>query len=126
MISKNYIDAAVKIREDFLETSTKLDKYELELKLISENIETYMKKLIDIKEGLKVTDSSKNIEIEIFNQIDLIQVESNKYSKLILPLIKKIEELQKREDALYHNIKEKYPKLNDDEIKHELSKWIKN
>lgn len=125
MISKQYIDAAVSIREEFLKASDELTKYEKELGSISKLIQKNIDSLNEIKTNLNPTQSPQEVHDKIMKEMDLIEKQGEKYTKLIKPLSDKIEELQKREMSLYNNIKEKYPNLSDDQIVHELRNWIK-
>jgi chromosome segregation ATPase len=128
MISKVYIDAAIQIRDEFIDTQNKLGIYEKELSNISSKIEKNIKSLLSLKEDILSTSSGLNkeeVNKKILEEMEIIEGEGNKYSKLITPLSDKIEELHKREDALYNDIKERYPKLSDDDIITELRKYIK-
>ncbi len=128
MISKIYIDAAIQIRDEFLDTSNKLSLYEKELSGISSKIEKNIKSLLSLKEDILSTSTDLNkeeVNKKILLEMELIESEGDKYSKLITPLSDKIEELHKREDALYNDIKERYPKMSDDDIITELRKYIK-
>lgn len=125
MISKQYIDAAVLIREEFLQTSKELTEYEKELGDISKLIQKNIDSLANIKTDLNPTQSPQEIHDKIMSEMDLIEKQGEKYTKLIKPLSDKIEELQKREVSLYNNIREKYPNLSDDQIISELRNWIK-
>lgn len=128
MISKIYIDAAIQIRDEFLDTSNKLSLYEKELSGISSKIEKNIKSLLSLKEDILSTSTDLNkeeVNKKILLEMELIESEGDKYSKLITPLSDKIEELHKREDALYNDIKERYPKMSDNDIITELRKYIK-
>mgnify|MGYP001362482466 CR=1 FL=1 len=125
MISKQYIDAAVSIREEFLQTSKELTEYEKELGDISNLIQKNIDSLSSIKTDLNPTQSPQEIQDRIMKEMDLIEKQGEKYTKLIKPLSDKIEELQKREMSLYNNIRDKYPNLTDEQIVNELRNWIK-
>lgn len=125
MLNKQYIKAAIDIRNEFLKTSQLLETYEKDLKEINSKIEKTINNLIDIKKGLNPTQNQNEVQASIIKEMELVEVEGAKYSKLIKPLSDKMEDLQKRETALYTSIKSKYPKITDDEIINELKKWIK-
>ena len=124
MIDKIYIETAQKIRDEFIETTNKISQYEEPLREIQESIESFIKDLESIKSNLKNKDS-KTAETEIMDKVSSVEIEGNKYAKLIDPLNKKIEDLEKRENNLYNTLKEKYPKLSDEDIINELKKHLK-
>lgn len=127
MIDKIYIDSAIKIREEVIETHKELSNCEDLTLTLKKSLEEKIRNLEKIKTTLLKTkeEDKDKIENEIINEFSSIEKQITKYSKIIEPLNKKMEELNKREESLYHTIKEKYPSLSDDEIINELKKWIK-
>lgn len=127
MIDKIYIDSAMKIREEVIQTHGKLNDCEVETSKLKTELESKIINLEKIKVSLlKTTESDKEkIEKEIVSQFSQIEQQISNFGKLIEPLNKKMEELTKREESLYNTIKEKYPTLSDEQIIEELKKWIK-
>jgi len=127
VIDKIYIDSAIKIREEVIETHKELSNCEDLTLTLKKSLEEKIRNLEKIKTTLLKTkeEDKDKIENEIINEFSSIEKQITKYSKIIEPLNKKMEELNKREESLYHTIKEKYPSLSDDEIINELKKWIK-
>lgn len=125
MIDKNFINNAIIIRNEFISLIKSLEKYETEAKNLSVFYNKIANEMSAYKESLDQINDVQKIQKYLLGKMNELEVESQKLSSKITPINDRIEKLRKEEEILYNKIKEKYPKLSDDEIKKELSKHIK-
>ena len=125
MIDKNFINNAIIIRNEFISLIKSLEKYETEAKNLSMFYNKIANEMSAYKESLDQINDVQKIQKYLLGKMNELEVESQKLSSKITPINDRIEKLRKEEEILYNKIKEKYPKLSDDEIKKELSKHIK-
>lgn len=117
MISKNYLESAVRIRRKYLKVSTNMTVYNKRIKEIVEILENSVVKLEKIQaDAENEKGSSKDAVNGILKVINEIEIEGKRLEEMVDPMNEEIEKLQKEEQELYRLIKEKYPNLSDDEI----------
>jgi chromosome segregation ATPase len=128
MIDKIYIESAKNIRKEFLNLSEKLDKYQNGLKKYVSYLETASSDLEAIKNNdvkkMKEASELKDISEKITKKLTEIETEEQKIIHLIKPINDRIEKLREEENYLYTQIKEKYPKLTDEEIIKEIHSYL--
>lgn len=128
MIDKIYIESAKNIRKEFLSLSEKLDNYQSDLNKYVSYLETASVDLEAIKNNdvkkMKEAYELKDITEKITNKLNEIETEEQKIIHLIRPINDRIEKLREEENYLYSQIKEKYPKLTDEEIIKEIHSYL--
>lgn len=115
MIDEIYIKEAKRIRFEYLNNLVYISNEE-------ENIQNLTLELNQIKEDVENSDKKS----DTYYKDALFEVEKliKKTTDKIIPFHKKIKELDKDQRNLYNNIKEKYPKLSDDDIKNYILPYI--
>ena len=117
-IEIRYINEAIRIRREYLncmyEITTKEEKV-MKQKSELENVMNDLTSLVESMEG------KKNIDGKLLNE-KLLEAELNinKIQAELKPINVKIESLKKEAKNLYTIIKEKYPDLNDQDIKSQM------
>jgi chromosome segregation ATPase len=128
MIDKIYIESAKNIRKEFLSLSEKLDNYQSDLNKYVSYLETASVDLESIKNNdvkkMREASDLKDITEKITKKLNEIETEEQKIIHLIRPINDRIEKLREEENYLYGQIKEKYPKLSDEEIIKEIHSYL--
>lgn len=121
MLDRNYINEAIRIRKEYLSNLSnvnELDNIYSDLLIEFNNLKT---KIDDIENKHQNVD-----EQYLFKLLEDINEKITNTSNKIKPFKNNIEKLNKEQSILYKNIKEKYPKLSDDDLYNELIPIIKN
>lgn len=121
MIDYNYINEAIRIRKEYLSNLSnvnELDNIYNELLTEFSNLKTKLETIEDKK--IKVDEEY------IIKLLEDVDDKINNISNKIKPYNDNINRLNKEQSILYKTIKEKYPKLTDDELYNELIPIIKN
>lgn len=128
MINKIYIESAKNIRSEFLNLSKTLDSYNNELVNLLDYLKNISVELEDISKlevsKIRTKSDASNVTDRIVKKMNEIEVEEQKLIRLITPINDKIERLRTEEILLFTQIKEKYPKLTDSEIKKEVQSYL--
>ena len=128
MINKIYIESAKNIRSEFLNLSKTLDSYNNELVNLLDYLKNISVELEDISKlevsKIRTKSDASNVTDRIVKKMNEIEVEEKKLIRLITPINDKIERLRTEEILLFTQIKEKYPKLTDSEIKKEVQSYL--
>jgi len=115
MIDKIYIDRAVSLRKEYLDLNTNLRKYETLVNNLKDKIEGTIGSLEPIIDN--ITNSSvEDVQKKSIESLISLEEETQKIQKFIDPINKKMEELQREEQALYNQIKITYPGMDNKEI----------
>jgi predicted nucleic acid-binding Zn-ribbon protein len=115
MIDKIYIDRAISLRKEYLELNGNLKKYEHLIINLKDKVESTIGNLQDIVDNIKES-SVEDIQKNSMKFLANLEEETQKIQKFVDPINKKLETLQKEEQALYNQIKLKYPTLDNKEI----------
>ena len=111
MIDQIYINEAKRIRKEYLDN----------LLFITNEEKNIIKLTTDLK---KISDEIEESEIknESYYKKVLTKIETmiQKTTDKIIPYQTKSEELDKQQRILYNTIKEKYPKISNDEIQNDI------
>ena len=116
MIDQRCIDSAVNIRTDFNEISGKLETLAGDLSKTQEKIGDTVERLQEIASNLIDYDTKDEVQKEVIEELVKLEEEGKRIEKIYIPLNEKIEKLQREEELLYKNIKDKYKNLSDIEI----------
>lgn len=128
MIDKIYIQSATSIRSEFLKLNSKLDEYQNELKRLVLFLEKISKELQDFSKNelkkIKTKNDATKVVENIVKKMTEIEEEEQKLIRLIKPINDKIEKLRLEETHLYEQIKEKYPTMNDTDMRREIQSHL--
>ncbi len=115
MIDKVYIDRAVSLRKEYLELNGNLKKYEHLVTNLKDKIEGTIGNLQSIIDNIGES-SVENIQKKSMEYLHNLEEETQKIQKFVDPINKKLETLQKEEQALYNQIKISNPGMDNKEI----------
>lgn len=115
MIDKIYLDRAVELRKEYLNLNTNLKNYEVMINNLKSKIEDTISNLQDIIDNIDKS-SSEEVKKKSIEYLMSLEEETQKIQRFVDPINKKLEFLQKEEQALYGQIKTNYPGLEDKEI----------
>lgn len=111
-IDRIYIDEAIRIRKSYLYNLSNIVEKE-------SDINFYFNKIKEI--GKKYENYEHNVdEKEILKTMLEINKHIDKIKNHMLPFNDNIKKLDEDQRLLYNNIKDKYPKLSDDEIQNQI------
>lgn len=118
MIDESYIQAAIKIRRQFLKLSNNMEFYKKKAQSVIENLEEIISKIEKIKNESEEskTTTNESVVLKLTKVLKDIEQEGRAVEDLIDPLNVEIEKLALEEQELWRNIKNKYPSTEDDKI----------
>ena len=127
MIEERFIKRAVEIRRDYVKITRDISVYESKAKQVVETLESTVAKLNSIQDKIKnkVITNADDASRKIMDILSEVEREGERLEKLIDPLNDQIEKLRVEENELYRLIKEKYPKISDQEIVGQIQEEIK-
>lgn len=115
MIDKIYVDRAISLRKEYLDLNNNLKKYEGLVDVLKSKIEGTINDLQNIIDNIS-NSSVEDVQKKSMMFLSGLELETQKIQKFIDPINKKMEELQKEEQALYNQIKTNYPGMDNKEI----------
>lgn len=115
MIDKIYIDRAISLRKEYLDLNKNLKKYEKLVHDLRSKIEGTIGNLQSIIDNIN-NSSVEEVQKKSMEYLSGLEEETQKIQKFIDPLNKKMENLQREEQALYNQIKTNYPGMENQEI----------
>lgn len=119
-ISNLYINEAIRIRRDYIDTLKTIVKYEEEIKRNKDELNKIKDELNDLVKNDKLTEIIYDSKLKaIDNYISKIQT-------TLKPYLNRIEQLNIDQKNLSLNIKDKYPDLDSEEVKKQIMEHIKN
>jgi chromosome segregation ATPase len=127
MIDIQLLESAKIIRKDFLSLNNSLNKYQDDVRKLAEFL---FKKVDEIKEynetikNIKTKNDINTVSKHILTEIESIELEEKKLRNKVNKINEELEKLQKDEEVLYKTIKDRYPKLNDDDIIKEIHQHL--
>lgn len=123
MIDKFYIDSAIRIRKEYLELSKPLDFYLEQLSNMSKIFDGAISDLEKFKTTLN-GKTKEAAEKELHDRLLSVEEKTNSIQKLAEPINKKMENLKKEEEALWEQIKLRYPDVDEDVLIQEIQKHL--
>jgi prefoldin subunit 5 len=124
MIDRNYINSAIKIRQEYLDLNSKILEYDSNIKKVGQKISDISSELENIKNNMSTYKSIDDVNKEVTKKLETLDKESKSIENWIIPMNQRMEELSKMETNLYIAIKEKYPDMTDEEIVNEITPFI--
>jgi predicted nucleic acid-binding Zn-ribbon protein len=117
MIDENFVQAAIKIRRQYLKLTNNMDLYKRKSLEVVNNLDRISKDISEKQENIKNRklnqQESLNAITEILNNIE---EECRNLDDSIKPLNDEMEKLLIEEGELWRQIKEKHYNINEDEI----------
>jgi hypothetical protein len=118
MIDESFIQAAIKIRRNYLKIQTNMSFYKKKASEVVDNLEVIIGDIQNLQESAQNREI-KSVE-EALNELTKIlnsaEEEGKKLEEYIAPLNKEIEKLAEEESELWRNIKLKYSNLEEESI----------
>lgn len=115
MIDKIYIDSAVNLRREYLNLNSNLKNYESMILSLKNKVEETILNLQNIVDNIDKT-TTQEVQKKSMKYLMSLEEETQKIQRFVDPINKKLESLQREEQALYNQIKISYPGLRDGEI----------
>jgi Holliday junction resolvasome RuvABC ATP-dependent DNA helicase subunit len=127
MIEERFIKRAVEIRRDYVKITRDISVYESKAKQVLETLESTVAKLNSIQDKIKkkIITNADDASKKIMDVLSEVEKEGERLEKMIDPLNDQIEKLRVEENELYRLIKEKYPKISDQDIVKQIQEEIK-
>lgn len=127
MIDERFIKRAVEIRRDYVKITRDISVYESKAKQVLETLESTVAKLNSIQDKIKkkVITNADDASKKIMDILSDVEKEGERLEKMIDPLNDQIEKLRVEENELYRLIKEKHPKISDQDIVRQIQEEIK-
>jgi septal ring factor EnvC (AmiA/AmiB activator) len=118
MIDESFIQAAIKIRRNYLKIQTNMSFYKKKASEVVDNLEVIIGDIQNLQESAQNREI-KSVE-EALNELTKIlnnaEEEGKKLEQYIDPLNKEIEKLGEEEAELWRNIKLKYSNIDEESI----------
>ena len=124
MISKIYIDRAMKIRKEYNSLNKDATNYKKMIESLKDKLEETIEGLQDIISNINNLSETETKEKSLKYIFDL-EEETQKIQKMVDPINENIQKLVKEEQSLYNQIKLNYPELSDQEILKQIQNELK-
>jgi chromosome segregation ATPase len=128
MIDNQLLESAKYIRKEFLILKSELDSYQDEVKGLGEfllkKVEELTKYKDEVIQKIKTKDEIKVVTEHVLKNIQEIEDHEKTINRKVDIINKKIDKLKSDELTLYKTIKDRYPKMSDEEIKNEIQSVI--
>ncbi len=128
MIDTQIIESAKTIRKEYLKITDDISKYDVDLKKLVEFLKEKMKVLENLKDQPiqkgREQEQFDNMFKKVLEELNSIEEEEKKLSKKIRKMNTSLDKLKRDEQSLYTVVKERYPKLTDEQIKKEIHKHL--
>lgn len=125
MISKKYLEQALRIRKNFNETSNELFSLGQKLNKINEEIQSTLDKLKGVNNKIEEFDNKDSFAEEINKCLIEFEIQANHATKLYTPLNEKMEELAREESELFDKLVKEYSHMRENDIILEVHSFLK-
>jgi len=116
MIDENFIQAAIKIRRQYLKLINNLNFYKTQANKVLSNLQDIIEKLENISKNVDSDPNSEATSAKLVEVLKDLEKEGNQVNQLIDPLNTEIEKLAIEEKELWNKIKEKHSNISDNQI----------
>jgi len=117
-IAKEYIEASIKLRREWIENTNNLTILQTDLENFNLNLQTILQKLANLRDQ---EDVNKKDLHQVINELEDSE---NRMAKAIEPLKQKANALQEEAKILMSNIQARYPELSEEEIQIEIANQL--
>ena len=127
MIQEIFLKRAANIRKEYLRITRDINSYEKNVRDLLGALEQKATDLDSLKNKLDSNriNNPEEAKMELLNIIMEVEDETNRNEKYINNLNKNIEKLKEDELLLFRDVKQRYPEMNDLDIKNEIQSYIK-
>lgn len=116
MIDDNFVQAAIKIRREYLKLTNNLNFYKTQANKVIKNLEDIANKLDDISKGSEFDPNTEATTAKLVGVLKSLELEGKNINELVDPLNSEIEKLSLEEAELWRKIKSKHSEFSDDQI----------
>jgi hypothetical protein len=119
MIDENFVQAAIKIRRQYLKLVNNMDMYKNKAKKMASNLDSIVDRLhnLQVELGKDKSDITSDSAIgEVSKILKEVDFEGKSLEEAVNPLNKEIEKLALEEEELWRLIKEKHYNVSDEDI----------
>jgi uncharacterized coiled-coil DUF342 family protein len=116
MIDENFIQAAIKIRRQYLKLINNLNFYKTQANKVISNLQDIIEKLENISKNVESDPNSEATSAKLVEVLKDLEKEGNQVNQLIDPLNTEIEKLAIEEKELWNKIKQKHSNISDNQI----------
>lgn len=121
MIDDMYLDAAVRIRSKYIVLNNDIKLYESYLRETLNLVNRTADKIKEMEKDLndpkkRPTLKEKDMMMKVYDLLGDLDKDASRLEDKVNPVNKEIEKLAVEEAELYRAIKDKYPRLDDNEI----------
>lgn len=117
MIDESFVNAALRIRREYLKINSNLDLYKRRAREITANIDALINRVENIQE--QYADNRDSVEeaiSELTKVVTDFETEGQKLQKMVDPLNRQVEKLGLEEQELWRSIKLKHSDIPDNVI----------
>jgi len=116
MIDENFIQAAIKIRRQYLKLINNLNFYKTQANKVIKNLQDIIDKLEGIAKGSEIDRNNEATTVRLLDVLKDLEKEGKMVNELIDPLNVEIEKLAIEESQLWNKIKQKHSDIPDIQI----------
>lgn len=116
MIDENFIQAAIKIRREYLKLTNNLNFYKTQANRVIDNLQDIIDKLEQIANESTTDPNTEATNVKLLKVLKTLEMEGKNINELIDPLNVEIEKLALEEAELWRKIKNKHSELRDEQI----------
>ena len=116
MIDDNFVQAAIKIRREYLKLTNNLNFYKTQANRVIKNLEDIVDKLEDVSKGAEFDPNAEATTSKLLGVLKSLEVEGKNINELVDPLNAEIEKLSLEEAELWRKIKSKHSEFSDEQI----------
>jgi hypothetical protein len=118
MIDEVFVQAAIRIRRNYLKMSNNMDLYKRKASEVVSNLDEIINKIQDIQDKAqnRELDSPEQALNELTRILNDVELEGKKLEDTMKPLNEELEKLSIEEQELWRNIKNKHSDINEDDI----------
>jgi chromosome segregation ATPase len=117
-IAKEYIEASIKLRKEWIENTNSLTAIQNDLEQFNTSLQKILQKLANLKDQ---EDVSKKDLHQVINELEESET---RMAKSIEPLTLKSNSLKEEAKILMSNIQARYPELTEEEIQIEIANQL--
>lgn len=116
MIDDNFVQAAIKIRREYLKLTNNLNFYKNQANKVIKNLEDIANKLEDISKSSEFDPNAEATTAKLIGVLKSLEIEGKNINELVDPLNSEIEKLSLEEAELWRKIKSKHSNFSDEQI----------
>ena len=116
MIDDNFVQAAIKIRREYLKLTNNLNFYKTQANRVIDNLQDIINKLEEVANNSVSEPNTEATSVRLLEVLKMLEMEGKNINELIDPLNSEIEKLAVEESELWRKIKAKHSEVRDEQI----------